>query len=195
MCARSARRSPEPEHAMASDRTKRTVAVVGVDLFSKVPALPVAAARGLLIFAPYPEMHIVNVRSVPAGPSGPVAYGDSVEARTLVDIERELAALDELGSRYTVGTPVRVFSHVRVGDEARELVALARTLHADFIMIGHHEMDTAKLVLHGPENIEADVRGAAPCPVFVASAASAIRRRDGARPASSPDPESSPPVR
>jgi nucleotide-binding universal stress UspA family protein len=175
--------------------TEHTVAVVAVDFLSKTPRAPVEAACGLLMFAPDPQMHLINVRQVPAGPSGPVDPGQGPENRVMVDIDRELGALDDLGANVTAGTRVRAVSHVRVGDEAREIVALAQGLHADLIVLGRHERGGAKLLLHGPEDVEADVRRAAPCPVFVVEPEAPTRRSDEERPAWSPEEAPRPPPR
>jgi nucleotide-binding universal stress UspA family protein len=175
-------------------RTERTLAVVAVDFLSSAPARTVEAACGLIRFAPHPEIHLLNVRHAPPGPTAPDEYGSS-EVEVLGGIERELAALDDLGASVTAGTPVRAVSHARIGDEAREIVALAERLQADLIVLGRHERGGAKLLLHGPENVEADVRKAARCPVLVVEPETVTRHRDGARPASSPRGATRPPAR
>jgi nucleotide-binding universal stress UspA family protein len=154
---------------MERQASQRTVAVVAVDFLSRSPTTPVEVARGLLLFAPRPEMHLLNVRGVPAGPSGPSEAGDSPESRVLTDISDEVAALADLGASINLGTPIRTMSHVRVGDRVREILSLAAAVEADFIVLGHHERGlSAHRLLQGLENVEGEVRRTARCPVFVA---------------------------
>jgi nucleotide-binding universal stress UspA family protein len=101
-------------------------------------------------------------------PSGSIVLPPPLDVLTLPPGKANLAFIDEgLALRAArvrdVGVPVE--THVRNGAPAQEIVAAARELHVDLIVVGSHGTSGVADILIG--SVAARVVRHAPCPILV----------------------------
>ena len=145
--------------------TGRTILVATDDTAASAPALRFAralAARGDVVHA----LHVVDTRSAPIPPPldmaiamTDAAFGDSFREQR----EREVRSMIET----TLGTSVDWPASIALGAPARSIVAEARALHADMIVLGLRRHNAVERALGDETTLH--VMRVAPCPVIAVS--------------------------
>lgn len=120
------------------------------------------------------ELHVVHVVPPPVGLVGLTAAAPESAVQFADLTETARGDLEELCAREASELGDRIFGHVRAGDPAREIVALAKELAADLIVTGTHGRTGLGRVLLG-STAETVVRRA-PCSVLTSRKAAAVPR-------------------
>jgi nucleotide-binding universal stress UspA family protein len=136
--------------------------VVGVD-FSPTSESALDEALSLAA-APGTSVHLVHVAS---GSTTEVVLDllEGVRKTNQAEAERHLAGFGRSRAVAHGFPPDRIFAHVRVGNPAHEIVALAQRLAADLVVIGTHGRTGLGRMLLG--SVAEAIVKRAPCPVLV----------------------------
>lgn len=142
--------------------------IAGID-FSEVGSLALDAALRLAAERGTTRLHVVHV----AGPAGEDVELDLPDGARIFSVKSAVAWLEQHVERARVdamrhGEPIeadRVSVHVRVGDADEELIALAKTLAADLLVVGTHGRSGFKRMVLG--SVAESLVRVAPCSVLV----------------------------
>jgi len=150
------------DHAMDANRERRRI-LVGVD-FSEHSNDALAEACRIAEANAAVELHVLHVVPPPIGDVG--IYGAAPDFATELDtfIERGRNELGAVCAGIADELTPRVHQHIRAGTPARELVAAARDIDADLIVVGTHGRTGIQRVLLG--SIAENVLRHAPCSVL-----------------------------
>ncbi|WP_394838543.1 universal stress protein [Pendulispora rubella] len=170
--------SPASTRRLAEDEL--TTIVVGLD-FSLHGEDALWFAENLSRANPKATLHLVHVVAPPMGVVGVLGAPIDASAPVTGMLERARSELERVCSSVPVWLEGRVVGHVRTGDSAREITALARELDADLIVIGTHARTGLGRVFLG--SLAESISRHAPCSVLIAHE---LRPRTSAPPTSSP---------
>jgi nucleotide-binding universal stress UspA family protein len=141
--------------------------VVGFD-FSVSGEAALTRAVAIAARAPYHVLHVACVVD-PRAPIPRIPSYHGVDASYAARVQEALAAEvhDEL-ERQAVATAIDFFVHARIGKAAPELLALAREVGADLIVVGSHGLTGVERFVVG--SVSARIVREAGCTVEVARA-------------------------
>jgi nucleotide-binding universal stress UspA family protein len=113
------------------------------------------------------ELHLVYVERLPGGSANVPISARHIEGELQERAEREgLGRLLDLDGRLRTVGGVVAGAHLRMGEVAKEVGALAEELEADLIVVGRRGRSTIARAVMG--SVSRSVVRHAPCPVVVA---------------------------
>jgi nucleotide-binding universal stress UspA family protein len=113
------------------------------------------------------ELHLVYVERLPGGSANVPISARHIEGELQERAEREgLGRLLDLDGRLRTAGGVVAGAHLRMGEVAKEVGALAEELEADLIVVGRRGRSTIARAVMG--SVSRSVVRHAPCPVVVA---------------------------
>jgi universal stress protein A len=145
---------------------KPFIIVVGLD-FSEHGYEALRVAESLARPTPETELHLLHVVHPPVGVIGVLGSGVVPESvpQLMSVFDRAKGELETFCNDLNGRLPGRVRGHVRTGEAAHEICALARELTADLIVVGTHGRSGLGRVLLG--SIATSVTKHAPCSVLM----------------------------
>ena len=127
------------------------------------------------------RLHVLAVADPDWVAEDPVFFGQSaVQYYKLAGDEKRLEMLKEkLRNEYAPAQPLDVEYHARSGEIAAEIVAMARELSSDVIVMGTHGRTGMNWLISG--SVATAVLRRAPCPVLALRSAVQMRKDEGVR--------------
>lgn len=116
------------------------------------------------VIAPGPDIHLLAVATMPAGAF--LAEG-FVPGTYLEEEERRYREIVDEGVRMLAERGYRATPHLASGEPVEEIVAAARTLKAELIVVGHHRR-TSMAERWWRGSVGASLIEVAPCSVLIA---------------------------
>ncbi len=113
------------------------------------------------------ELHLVYVERLPGGSANAPISARHIEGELQERTEREgLGRLLDLDGRLRIAGGVVAGAHLRTGEVAKQVVALAEELEVDLIVVGGRGRSAIARAVMG--SVSGSVVRHAPCPVVVA---------------------------